>query len=138
LAQGYKGQILLFFENGKVARVEASAYQTVTRRKKLTGAYSDKSPLVTALRLFEEAEVAVSSTEGRVLIFGTAALSTKNTRSTQGVAVMTLKPKYKVQSAAFLVDCTFASPTRYRARSLPAAGALLKEEDRGEEQLSLL
>lgn len=138
LAQGYAGQILLFFENGKVARVEAGAYQTVTRRKKLTSAYSDKSPLVTALRLLEETEVAISSTEGRVLIFGTEILTTKNTRSTQGVSVMTLKPKYKVQSAAYLADCTFANPTRYRARSLPAAGALLKEEDREEQQLSLL
>ncbi|MDF2839228.1 MAG: topoisomerase [Evtepia sp.] len=138
LAKGYAGQILLFFENGKVARVEAGAYQTVTRRKKLTGAYSDKSPLAAALRLQEETEVAIYSTEGRVLIFGTETLTTKNTRSTQGVAVMTLKPKYQVQSAAFLASCTFANPTRYRARSLPAAGALLKEEDREEEQLSLL
>jgi DNA gyrase subunit A len=138
LAQGYAGQILLFFENGKVARVEAASYQTVTRRKKLTGAYSDKSPLVGALRLMEEAEVAIYSTEGRVLLFSTQVLATKNTRSTQGVAVMTLKPKYKVQRAAFLGDCNLGSPARYRARSLPAAGALLKEEDRDEQQLSLL
>jgi len=138
LAQGYAGQILLFFENGKVARVEAASYQTVTRRKKLTGAYSDKSPLVGALRLMEEAEVAIYSTEGRVLLFSTQVLATKNTRSTQGVAVMTLKPKYKVQRAAFLAECNLGSPARYRARSLPAAGALLKEEDRDEQQLSLL
>lgn len=138
LAQEYAGQILLFFENGKVARVEASAYQTVTRRKKLTSAYSDKSTLVTALRLLEETEVAVYSTEGRALIFSSKMLATKNTRSTQGVAVMTLKPKYKLQSAAFVADCSFKTPTRYRARTLPTAGALLKEEDREDEQLSLL
>jgi len=138
LAQGYAGQLLFFFENGKVARVETSAYQTLTRRKKLTGAYADKSPLVTALRILEETELVVFSTEGRALLFHSQVLTTKNTRSTQGVAVMTLKPKYKVQSAAHLDDCSFASPTRYRARSLPAAGALMKAEDRGEEQLSLL
>ncbi len=138
LAQGYAGQILFFFENGKVARVEAGAYQTVTRRKKLTGAYSDKSPLVTALRLMEETELVVRSTEGRALIVPTTHLATKNTRSTQGVAVMTLKPKYRVSGAQLLAAATFLNPTRYRARSLPAAGALLKDEDRDEEQLSLL
>jgi DNA gyrase subunit A len=138
LSQGYVGHILFFFENGKVARVEASSYQTITRRKKLTSAYSDKSPLVTALRLLEETEVTIYSTEGRALIFSTSTLATKNTRSTQGVVMMTLKPKYKVQAAAFLQDCHFVKPARYRARSLPAAGALLKEEDREEQQLSLL
>lgn len=138
MAQGYAGQLLFFFENGKVARVETSAYQTLTRRKKLTGAYSDKSNLVTALRISEEGQLVVFSTEGRALLFHSQVLATKNTRSTQGVAVMTLKPKYKVQSAARLEDCNFASPKRYRARALPAAGALMKEEDRGEEQLSLL
>jgi len=137
-AQNYAGQILFFFENGKVARVEASAYQTVTRRKKLTGAYSDKSPLAAALRLFEETELVVFSTEGRALLFQSEMLGTKNTRSTQGVAVMTLKPKYKLQSAMPASESPFQSPARYRARSLPAAGALVKEVDRGEEQLSLL
>lgn len=137
-ALGYKGQILFFFENGKVARVEVAAYQTQTRRKKLTGAYSDKSPLVTALSLQEETELVVRSTEGRVLIFSSEKLATKATRSTQGVAVMTLKPKYKLERAGFLQDETFANPARYRARSIPAAGAMLKEEDREEEQLSLL
>lgn len=137
-AQKYAGQILFFFENGKVARVEASAYQTVTRRKKLTGAYSDKSPLAAAFRLLEETELVVFSTEGRALLFQSNVLATKNTRSTQGVLVMTLKPKFKLQSAAPLSECTFQNSSRYRARSLPAAGALVKEADRGEEQLSLL
>lgn len=139
-AQGYAGHILFFFENGKVARVEMTAYQTVTRRKKLTGAYADKSPLVLARRLMEgEEELVVFSTEGRALLFSTQMLTAKNTRNTQGVAVMTLKPKYRVQTVKSLAEAEFVSaPTRYRARSLPAAGALLKEEDRGEEQLSLL
>ena len=137
-AEGYAGQLLFFFENGKVARLELSAYQTVTRRKKLTGAYSDKSPLVTVLRLREETEVAVSSTEGRLLIFRTDLLATKNTRSTQGVAVMTMKPKYKVSAAMFLTESAVQNPSRYRGRSLPAAGALIREEDREERQLSLL
>lgn len=136
-AQDYAGQILFFFENGKVARVEASAYQTVTKRKKLTGAYSNKSPLVCALRLMEECEVAMESTEGRALIVKTEQLTTKSTRGTQGVAVMTLKPKYRVRAAKPLEPGRFENPARYRARSLPAAGAMLRDEDR-QEQISIL
>ncbi len=134
----YSGQLLFFFENGKAARVELSAYQTQTRRKKLTGAYSDKSPLVSAFLLREDFEAAVISTEGRCLIFHTASLNPKTTRSTQGVNVITMKPKYRVERVLPLSETHIVNAARYRARSLPAAGALLKEEDRGEEQLTLL
>ena len=134
----YAGQLLFVFENGKAARVELAAYQTRTRRKKLTGAYSDKSPLAAALLLTQEEKVAVFSTEGRALVVDTSELATKATRNTQGVALMTLKPKYHVSGASFLANTAIQNPTRYKARSLPAAGALLKGEDKGEEQLSLL
>ena len=134
----FAGHILFFFENGKAARVELSAYQTQTKRKKLTGAYSDKSPLVAALLPKEDLEMAVTSTEGRCLIFHTASLAPKSTRATQGVNVMTLKPKYQVADARPLADTPIVNAARYRARSLPVAGALLKEEDRGEEQMTLL
>ncbi|MDD5938193.1 MAG: DNA topoisomerase (ATP-hydrolyzing) subunit A [Clostridiales bacterium] len=134
----YSGHLLFFFENGKAARVELSAYQTQTRRKKLTGAYSDKSPLAAAYHLKEDVEMAVTSTEGRCLIFHTALLAPKSTRSTQGVNVMTLKPKYRLETARPLTETAIQDSARYRARSLPAAGALLREKDRGETQLSLL
>ena len=134
----YSGQLLFFFENGKVARVELSAYQTQTRRKKLTGAYSDKSPLVSALLLREDLEMAVYSSDGRCMIFHTAALAPKTTRTTQGVNVMALKPKRVVTNAKPLADTPIVNLSRYRARSLPIAGALLREEDRGETQMSLL
>ena len=134
----YTKQLLFFFENGKAARVELSAYQTQTRRKKLTGAYSDKSPLVTAFLLEEDFEAAVISTEGRCLIFHTSALNPKTTRSTQGVNIMTLKPKYRVEKVLPLSQTHIVQTTRYRARSLPINGALLREEDRGEEQMSIL
>ena len=134
----YSAHLLFFFENGKAARVELAGYQTQTKRKKLTGAYSDKSPLVSALLLTEDIEVAVTSTEGRCVVFHTASLNPKSTRSTQGVGVMTLKPKYTVADARPLTETTIQNPARYRARSLPVAGALLREEDRGEEQISLL
>ena len=118
--------------------MELSAYQTQTRRKKLTGAYSDKSPLAAAFLLAEDMEMAVCSTEGRAVIFHTASLNPKTTRSTQGVNVMTLKPKYKVDWVKPLAGTATVNAGRYRARSLPIAGALLKEEDRGETQLTLL
>ena len=134
----YSAHLLFFFENGKAARVELSAYQTQTRRRRLTGAYSDKSPLVSALLLTEDLEVAVISTEGRAVVFHTASLNPKSTRNTQGVNVMTLKAKHKVEKALPLAQTAIVNAHRYRARSLPIAGALLKEEDRGEEQMSLL
>ena len=138
ITSDYAGNLLFFFENGKAARVELSAYQTQTRRKKLTGAYSDKAPLAAAFLLREDLELAVRSTEGRCLVFHTAVLAPKSTRSTQGVNVMTLKPKYRVEGVAPLDQTAIQDPARYRARSLPVAGALLREQDRGEKQMSLL
>ncbi len=138
LAGDYSGNLLFCFENGKVARVELSAYQTQTRRKKLTGAYSDKSPLVTALLVREDLEVALTSTEGRCIIMHTASLTPKATRSTLGVAVMTLKPKYRLEQVRPLDETSIKNIARYRMKSLPAAGALLREEDREEVQISLL
>ena len=134
----YTAHLLFFFENGKAARVELSAYQTQTKRKRLTAAFSDKSPLAAALVLVEDMEMALCSTEGRCVVFHTASLTPKASRSTQGVNVMTLKPKYKLEWAKPLNQTTIVNVSRYRARSLPIAGALLKEEDRGETQMSLL
>ena len=133
----YSGNLLFFFDNGKVARVELSAYQTQTRRKKLTGAYSDKAPLVTAFLVREDFEAAVYTTEGRCMVFHTSALNPKTTRTTQGVNIMTLKPKYRVEKVLPLEQTAIVNPSRYRARSLPVNGALLKEEDRGETQMTL-
>jgi len=133
----YIGNILFFFENGKVARVSLASYATKTNRKKLTGAYSDKSPLKTILPIDGEKEVAMFSTEGRALIFNSAQLAPKSTRDSQGVAVMTLKTKYRLRGAMWLEETSIKNVSRYRVRSLPAAGALLKPEDSGEEQMSI-
>ena len=134
----YSGQLLFCFENGKAARVELSAYQTQTRRKKLTGAYSDKSPLAAAFLLREELELALYASDGRCMVFHTAVLAPKTTRTTQGVNVMALKPKRTVTQVLPLAETAIINTARYRARSLPVAGAILREEDRGEKQLSLL
>ena len=134
----YRGWMLFFFENGKAAKVELSAYQTTSNRRKLTGAYSDKSALRTALCLREDCELAVYSTEPRVLVFSTALLAAKTTRATQGVAVLTLKKKFTLDYACPADHTGIANPARYRGRSLPAAGALLKAEDSEEKQISLM
>ncbi len=134
----YSKNLLLFFQNGKVARLEMSVYATKTNRKRLTGAYSDKSPVVSILPLDREREIAVFSTEGRAIIFNTALLTPKTSRTTIGVGLMNLKPKYGVEKAVFAENCAIKNTARYRARTIPVAGALVREEDGEEKQLSLI
>ena len=134
----YAGSLLFFYENGKVARIEMKAYQTASNRRKLTGAYSDKSPLACIRRLDEDCELAVYSNEPRCLIFHTALLAPKTTRSAQGVAVMTLKPKYHLETVLLSEETSITNRTRYRVRAIPAAGALVREEDSEDQQISLL
>ena len=134
----YAGSLLFFYENGKAARIEMKAYQTASNRRKLTGAYSDKSPLACIRRLDEDCELAVYSNEPRCLIFHTALLAPKTTRSAQGVAVMTLKPKYHLETVLLSEETSITNWTRYRVRAIPATGALVKEEDSEDQQISLL
>ena len=134
----YSGHMLFFFENGKAAKVPMQSYATTSNRRKLTGAYSDKSPLVALLCMKDEAELALYSTEPRALIFHTALLAPKTTRGTQGVQVMTLKPKYRLDRVAPVADTGIVNHARYRARAIPVAGALLRSEDSEEKQLALL
>ena len=134
----YSGALLFFFENGKAARVDLTAYKTTSNRRKLTGAYSDKSPLCCIQRIDQDRELAVYSTEPRCLIFHTALLSPKTTRTTQGVAVMNMKPKYHLDTVKPLEETSISNQSRYRVRAVPAAGALLRQEDSEEQQLGLL
>ena len=129
-----KGFVLFFFENGKVAKVPLSAYETKTNRKKLTGAFSDKSPLVRILALQSDAQIALYSSDGRAMIFSTADLLPKTTRNTIGVAVMSLKKKAVLQNALRLEESGIENQSRYRTKTIPAAGAILKEEDSQEKQ----
>ena len=130
----YKGFILFFFENGKAAKVPLSAYETKTNRKKLTGAYSDKSPLIKAVALDADEQMVVYSTDGRAAIFSTAQPLPKTTRNTQGVAVMTLKKKATLRDAVLLTQSGIVNESRYRTKTIPSAGAVLKEEDSAEKQ----
>ena len=135
-ANGYKGFVLFFFENGKAAKVPLNAYETKTNRKKLTGAYSDKSPLVQAVAMDTDEQMAVYTSDGRCAIFSTAQLLPKTTRNTQGVAVITLKKKAVVTGTALLETSGIVNPGRYRTKTIPSAGAILKEEDSAEKQQS--
>ena len=134
LTEDYSGFVLFFFENGKVAKVPLNAYETKTNRKKLTGAYCDKSALVDVYAMQEDAQMALYASDGRTLIFSTAQLLPKTTRNTQGVAVLTLKKKAVLTAALPLEQSGIENPSRYRTKTIPAAGALLKPEDMQEKQ----
>ena len=136
LINDYKGFVLFFFENGKVAKVPLSAYETKTNRKKLTGAYCDKSALVEMIALDADEQIAIYSSDGRAAVFSSAQLLPKTTRNTQGVAVMSLKKKAVLESARLLEGSGITQLSRYRSKTLPTAGAILKQEDSLEKQQS--
>ncbi|MBQ3251732.1 MAG: topoisomerase IV [Oscillospiraceae bacterium] len=132
----YKGFVLFFFENGKAAKVPLNTYETKTNRRRLTGAFSDKSPLKAAMAMETDAQVVVYTTDGRAAIFSTALLLPKTTRNTQGVSVVSLKKKASVDRVCILEESSIANAGRYRCRTIPTAGAVLKEEDALEKQIS--
>ncbi len=134
----YSGSLLFAFANGRVARVALSAYATTSNRRKLTGAYCEKFPLVQILPLAEDRELALLTNEPRALLVHTALLTPKTTRGTQGVQVMNIKPKYRLERLADVAETGITNQVRYRTRTIPAAGALLRPEDSEEKQLELL
>ncbi len=134
----YSKNLLLIFENGKAARIELAAYETKTNRRKLVNAYSGKSPIKAVMIINEETDIVCYSSDGRAIIFNTAQLQPKTSRTTQGVGVMTLKAKKALDRAEPLSAAPIQNVSRYRVKTIPAAGALLKPEDRGEEQMTLI
>ncbi len=133
----YKGYVMFFFENGKVAKVDLASYQTKTNRKKLIKAYSDKSPIAAIRKVEEDCDLVLESTAGKLLLFNTGAIAPKTTKDTQGVAVMTLKKGHVIKLVRDYRKGEFAKPYRYKTKNLPASGATLSAEDAG-EQLSLI
>lgn len=129
----YSGYLLFFYENGKVAKVELSAYATKTNRRRLVKAYADKSPLVAVYPVTEDREFWLFSTAGRRLLMHSGAIAAKATRDTIGVQVMTLKKPHRVQSVVPYEEGSSVRPARYRTKTLPAAGALPAAEDVGEQ-----
>lgn len=133
----FKGYMLFFFENGKVAKVDMNAYETKTNRKKLIKAYGSKSPIVTAMYIREDLELVLTSSSGRMLLFNTAVISPKTTKDTQGVGVMTMKKGQRLMGVRPYVEGEFSKPHRYRTKNLPALGSMPLPEDTAGEQLSL-
>ena len=125
----YVGYLIFVFESGKVAKVDINAYHTVTKRKKLINAYSDKSPLV-GVFYFEDGdvEIALQATNGKVLLVHTGSVNIKTTKSTQGVQAMTVRGVHRVQSATVFSEGDIAKPHRHRSRNLPAAGQKIEVE----------
>lgn len=132
----YKGFMLFFFENGKLAKIDLSAYETKTNRKKLIKAYCEKFPVVNMFCVTEDKEYVMKSTSSRILLLNTGAIAVKTTKDSMGVSVMTLKKGHRVSYVKEYTDGEFVKPARYRTRTLPAAGATLSADDVG-EQLTL-
>lgn len=136
LPGSYQGFVLFCFENGKLAKVPLSAYETKTNRRKLTGAYSDKSPVKSVLSFEEDTQIALYSSDGRALVVSTALMSPKTTRNTIGVSVLTLRKKAVLDRVLTLDDSGIVNAARYRSKNIPAAGAVLKDEDVSQKQIA--
>ena len=136
LPGSYQGFVLFCFESGKLAKVPLSAYETKTNRRKLTGAYSDKSPVKSVLSFEEDSQIALYSSDGRALVVSTALMSPKTTRNTIGVSVLTLRKKAVLDRVLTLDDSGIVNAARYRSKNIPAAGAVLKDEDVSQKQIA--
>ena len=136
LPGSYQGFVLFCFENGKLAKVPLSAYETKTNRRKLTGAYSDKSPVKSVLSFEEDSQIALCSSDGRALVVSTALMSPKTTRNTIGVSVLALRKKAVLDRVLTLDDSGIVNAARYRSKNIPAAGAVLKDEDVSQKQIA--
>lgn len=136
LPGSYQGFVLFCFESGKLAKVPLSAYETKTNRRKLTGAYSDKSPVKSVLSFEEDSQIALYSSDGRALVVSTAIMSPKTTRNTIGVSVLTLRKKAVLDRVLPFDDSGIVNAARYRSKNIPAAGAVLKDEDVSQKQIA--
>ena len=136
VTKDYSGYMLFFFENGKAAKVDLSVYATKTNRKKLIGAYSDKSPIAAIIYVKEDGEFLLTSSQGRMLLFHSGAIQSKTTRSTQGVAVMTLRKGNRVLKAELYTEDMLKNPNRYR-KNIPATGSMPSADETEGEQLKL-
>ena len=133
----FSGYLLFFFANGKCAKIDASAYETKTNRKKLIKAYSDKSELVAVYHTIDDQLFRLTTTNGKILLLHSSMISAKSTKDSQGVQVMTLRKNHHLSAVVPSDGSEFVNAKRYLAKSIPAAGALLAAEDAG-EQVSLL
>ncbi|WP_099204803.1 DNA gyrase/topoisomerase IV subunit A [Scatolibacter rhodanostii] len=136
VTKDYSGFLLFCFENGKIAKVELSAYQTKTNRRKLVNAYSDKSPLVGVLAMEEDSDILLTASSGRMLLIHSAVILPKTTKNTQGVAAMTMKKGQSLMKVSLYQEGDLQNPSRYK-KKIPALGALPTADEETGEQLSL-
>ncbi len=129
--EDYKADVLFVFENGRVARVALAGYVTKTNRKRLKNAIYGGSKLLFACVLKEDRDLALVSSDQRLINFNTSLLKTKTTNSTQGIQAFTAKNGRivtMVGTAEEFLGGT-ASVEKFRAASLPSSGSPMKETD---------
>lgn len=131
----YSGWLLFSFENGKCAKIPLKSYETKSNRRRLTGGFATKSPIVGMMFLPEDTDIVLRSSQDKVLTVNTEKIPEKTTRSSQGVQVMMLRKNAVVAEAVAAKDAPIANYARYRSRNIPAAGSALRDEDKGIEQL---
>ncbi len=132
LPGAYDGSLIIVFENGKAARFDLSGFVTKTNRRRLTSAYSDRSPAKAFFHVTEESRITLFATNGRALTIETSVIPTKNTRTTIGVQAMQLRGGHTVTHAVWTKDTPFSESRRYVSHSIPSIGAMLREEDKGQ------
>ena len=132
----YTGSMIVIFENGKAARFELAGFATKTNRRRLTGAYSDRSPAKAFFHFSQDCNITLFATNGRALTVNTSVIPLKSTRTTVGVQTMVLRGSHTITHACYSMELAFAQPKRYVSHSIPSIGALLKDEDKG--QMTLL
>lgn len=137
LPKDYSGSLIFVFENGKIAKVDLKSYDTKSNRKRLTSAYSDKSPVVAVFKITEDTEIVLYSSSGRILSVHTSQIAAKSTRNTQGIFAMTLKKSAKIEKAMLAEDANLSQPSRYRAKTIPAPGATPLPDDLKDTQLKI-
>lgn len=125
----YKGYVLFFFENGKVAKVNLNAYQTKTKRKKLSNAYSDKSQLVGLFHNLDDCDFLINTLQNRKMLFNSELITVKTTRTTQGVQVIDLKKNNRIEKVCLYKENMLSNPNRFRAKSIPSLGKIAREDD---------
>ncbi|MGN1059207.1 MAG: DNA gyrase subunit A [Clostridia bacterium] len=138
VTEKYEGFMLFAFENGKIAKVPLASYETKTNRKKLANAFYEKSPVADIRFLAQDTELIAMSDINKVLVFDTAKIPLKTTRSSQGVQVLTPKKGSILAKICSLDEVAFSDFDYYRTRNLPARGAYLKPEDAPGQQMTLL
>lgn len=133
----FEGFVLFCFENGKIAKISLKSYETKLNRKKLTNAYSVASPLIKMLFMREETDLAAISSIGKALVFDSANIAIKTTKSSQGVNVLTAKRGSKMTDVLPASETTFIDTSYYKTKNIPAVGCFIRDEDKGMEQISL-